>query len=108
MTQSLVAKRAETRVRMKTTAMLIGRHGLLGIEKVMTENVSARGTRVISTTEWYTDDLILVSVPGAHYTSTARVAYCDKLNDGRFVTGLEFVADEPLPIAALSSEIPQS
>ena len=108
MTQSFVVKRAEERVGMKTTAMLIGRHGLLGIEKVMTENVSPRGTRVISATEWYPDDLILVSMPGAHYTSTARVAYCDKLADGRFVTGLEFVADEPLPVAALSSEIPQS
>ena len=108
MTQSFLVKRAEERLGVRVTAMLIGRHGLLGVEKVTTENVSPRGTRVISATEWFPDDLILVSVPGAHYTSTARVAYCDKLGDGRFVTGLEFVADEPLPVGALSAAIPQA
>jgi len=107
MTQSYLVKRAENRVGMKTTAMLIGRHGMLGIEKVTTENVSPRGTRVISETEWYTDDVILLSLPGAHYTSPARVAYCDKLSDGRFVTGFEFVADEPLPMQAFG-EVPQA
>lgn len=104
MTQSFVMKRVEERVGMRTTVMLIGRHGLLGIEKVTTENVSPRGTRVISATEWYPDDLILVSVPGAHYTATARVAYCDRMSDGRYVTGLEFVAEEPLPVGRLGGE----
>jgi hypothetical protein len=103
MTKSVLVKRAEERVGVKTTAMLIGRHGLLGIEKVITENVSPRGTRVISATEWYPDDLILVSVPGAHYTSTAREAYCDRMSDGRYVAGLEFVAEEPLPVGMLSA-----
>jgi hypothetical protein len=104
MTQSFVANRAEKRLGMKTTAMLVGRHGLVGVERVMTENVSPRGTQVISAMEWYVDDVILVSVPAAHYASAARVAYCDKRSDGQFVTGLEFVADEPLPVKALSAD----
>jgi hypothetical protein len=107
MRTSFLVKRAENRVGMQTTAMLVGRHGLLGVEKVMTENVSPRGTRVISSMEWYTDDVILVSLPGAHFASAARVAYCDKLNDGRYVTGLEFVADEPLAIHAFG-QVPQA
>ncbi len=101
---SFVAPRVEGRMAMKTTALLIGRHGKLGVEKAITENVSARGVRVISTSEWDTDDTILVALPAGHFTSAARVTYCDAIGDGRFGTGLEFVGKEALQIAALSGD----
>ncbi|MGA8143269.1 MAG: PilZ domain-containing protein [Candidatus Acidiferrales bacterium] len=104
MEQVYVAQRAENRMAMKTTALLIGRHGKLGVERTVTENVSARGVRVISATEWYTDDTILVALPAGHFTSAARVTYCDPMGQGRFVTGLEFVGKEQLQIAALAAE----
>lgn len=105
MTKPILAnQRAEERLGMRTTAMLVGRHGLVGVERVMTENVSPRGTRVISSMEWVTDDVILISVPGAHYASAARVAYCDKLGEGRYVAGFEFMEDAPLPVAMLRGE----
>jgi PilZ domain len=91
MTQPFAVQRAENRVEMKVTALLIGRHGRLGVERAVTENVSPRGIRVISSSEWYVDDTILVSLPAGHYTSAARVAYCDASGKDRFVTGLEFV-----------------
>ena len=75
MEQQFVAERVENRVGMKLTAMLIGTHGKLGVEKAVTENVSPRGVRVISTSDWYIDDTILVSLPAGHFTSAARVAY---------------------------------
>jgi hypothetical protein len=108
MKQSYAAQRVENRMNMKTTALLIGRHGMLGVEKAITENVSARGVRVISSNEWYTDDTILVAVPAGHFTSAARVTYCDPLGQGRYVTGLEFVGKEQLEIGALGSEPPAS
>ncbi len=101
---SFVAPRVEGRMAMKTTALLIGRHGKLGVEKAITENVSARGVRVISTSEWDTDDTILVALPAGHFTSAARVTYCAPIGDGRFGTGLEFVGKEVLQIAALSAD----
>jgi hypothetical protein len=102
MTQGFVVERTEKRIAAKVTAMLIGRHGILGVEKAITENVSSRGVRVVSTNEWYDDDLILVSLPGGHFTSTARVAYCRPLGKGRFVAGLEFVEPEqPLDLTVL-------
>jgi hypothetical protein len=102
MKQQLMAERAENRIEFKTTAMLIGRHGKLGVEKAITENVSSRGLRVISTDEWVIDDLILVSLPAGHFTSAARVAYCDALGQGRFGTGLEFVgSNEQLEMSSL-------
>jgi hypothetical protein len=109
-TQIFAAQRVENRVDMKLTAMLIGTHGKLGVERAYTENVSSRGVRVISTSEWLTDDTILVSLPAGHFTSAARVAYCDEVGRGRFVTGLEFVgAVEPLQVSLLAAEagIPQ-
>ena len=102
--QSFVAQRVEKRLAMKTTALLIGRHGRLGVERAITENVSSRGVRVISASEWYTDDTILVSLPAGHFTSAARVTYCDPMGQGQFVTGLEFVGKEPLQVTAMTPE----
>jgi PilZ domain len=106
MMQQHMVQRAENRVDMKVTALLVGRHGRLGVETGVTENVSARGARVVSSSEWLLDDTILVALPGFHFTSAARVAYCDPLGDGRFGTGLEFVgAREPLEMTALAAAL---
>jgi hypothetical protein len=111
MKQQFMVERAENRVDMKMTAMLIGTHGKLGVEKAITENVSSRGVRVISTSEWYVDDTILVALPAGHFTSAARVAYCDAAGPGRFVTGLEFVGSTEhleMSLLATAPESPQA
>jgi PilZ domain len=106
MEQQFAVERVENRVEMKITAMLIGTHGKLGVEKATTENVSARGVRVISADEWYSDDVILVSIPAGHFTSAARVAYCDALGQGRFGIGLEFVgSSEQLDTSSLQPSV---
>ena len=98
-------ERAEPRMNISGTAMLIGRHGKLGVEKATMQNVSSCGVRVISTTEWYADDTILVSLPVEHFTSAARVAYCDALGGGRFAMGLEFVgSSNRLNLSALAPQ----
>jgi hypothetical protein len=100
----LSVERAERRIDVSGTAMLIGRHGRLGVERADMQNVSSRGVRVISTSEWYADDTILVSLPIGHFTSAARVAYCDALGQSRFAIGLEFVgSDNPLDLGTLAS-----
>lgn len=106
MEQQFIAERVENRVDMQLTAMLIGTHGKLGVEKAVTQNVSPRGVRVISTSDWFIDDTILVSLPAGHFTSAARVAYCDALGQGRFGVGLEFVGStEALEINALAAAL---
>ncbi len=106
MKQQFAVERAENRVDMKVTAMLVGRHDKLGVERAITENVSPRGVRVISTSEWMIDDTLLVALPAGHFTSVARVAYCDTLGQGRFGTGLEFIGSgEPLEMSVLTSTI---
>ena len=91
MKQQFMVERAENRVEMKVTAMLVGRHDKLGVERAVTENVSPHGVRVISTSEWMVEDTLLVALPSGHFTSVARVAYCDALGQGRFGTGMEFI-----------------
>jgi len=109
--QDYAVRRIEDRVGMKVTALLVGGREKLGVETGLTENVSSRGACVISTSEWSRNETVLVAVPGFHFTSAARVAYCDALGDGRFSTGLEFVAAGPhLAITALAAalEFPRS
>jgi hypothetical protein len=101
----LSVERAERRISVSGTAMLIGTHGRLGIERATMQNASSRGVRVISTTDWYEDDTILVSLPAGHFTSAARVVYCDVLKQGRFAIGLEFVgSNERLDVSALDPD----
>jgi hypothetical protein len=104
--QQYLVKRAADRVDMKVTALLVGRRDRLGVETGFTEDVSSRGVRVISTSEWPLGDTILVAIPGFHFTAAARVAYCDPLNDGRYGVGLEFVvSSEPLEMTALATAL---
>jgi PilZ domain len=108
--QGYAVRRTEDRVGVRVTALLVGGHQKVGVETGLTENVSSRGARVISTSEWARDDTILLAVPGFHFTSAARVAYCEALGDGQFVSGLEFVPATPhLDIMALAAafEFPQ-
>jgi PilZ domain-containing protein len=111
MGQQFIVQRAEDRVHTKVTALLIGRLGKLEVETGLTENVSSHGARVITASEWQRNDTVLVALPGFHFTSAARVAYCDPLGDGWFGTGLEFAGpSEDLEITALATalELPRA
>jgi hypothetical protein len=106
MRHQYVAQRAEDRIDMKVTALLVGKHDKLGVETGLTEDVSSRGARVICASPWPLGDTILVAIPGFHFTAAARVAYCLALPDGRFGVGLEFVvASEPLEMTALATAL---
>jgi hypothetical protein len=111
MKQQFIVARAENRVEIKVTAMLVVRHDKLGVERAITKNVSPRGVRVTSTSEWMIDDTILVASSAGHFTLVARVARCDALGQGKFGTGLEFVdPSEPLEMSVLATalESPQA
>jgi hypothetical protein len=95
--------RAEERIETRVTALLVGRDDKLGVETGLTENVSFHGARVITKSEWPLDTTVLLALPGFHFTSGARVAYCDPIGDGRFGIGLQFAGlSEPLELAALA------
>ena len=56
-----------------------------------TQNVSARGARVLSVRRWNINDhLSFESLPG-DFRAKARVAYCVRLRDDGYAVGVEFL-----------------
>ena len=62
----------------------------LGESKVeaITENVSARGVRLITNSDFAPGGFVRLDAPEERLSSTARVVYCQRLDDGKFAVGL--------------------
>ena len=83
--------RVERRIPMEIPVLLDGHRRMPGTESTFTENVSARGARVVSTRRWENGErLTFVSCTG-EFRSSARVAYCQPLQGDGFVIGVEFL-----------------
>jgi hypothetical protein len=83
--------RADRRIPMEIPVVLDGHRQVPGTESTFTENVSAKGARVVSVRRWEKNDrLTLVSHTG-EFRSSARVAYCQALQGDGFVIGVEFL-----------------
>src|SRR5712675_744427 len=82
--------RAEKRVPMEIPVVLDGHRRTPGTESTFTENVSARGARVVSVRNWEKGEkLTLVSRTG-EFRSSARVAYCQPLHGDGYAVGVGF------------------
>jgi len=78
---------------MEVGVQIEGNSALPGTETTFTENVSARGARVLSTRPWKQNDRLTISTVTGSFRATARVAYCQFAGDTGFAVGLEF--EEP-------------
>jgi len=58
-------------------------------ERLLTENVSAHGARVVAGQKLQPGQGVLVSLPREGVRSRARIVYCQRLSEGRFAVGLE-------------------
>jgi hypothetical protein len=86
--------RTERRIPMEIPVVLDGHRETPGVESTFTENVSARGARVVSVRRWdKNESLTLVSRTG-EFRSSARVAYCQPLHGDGYAIGVEFL--EPM------------
>lgn len=83
--------RAYKRVPMEIPVMLDGHHRLPGTESTFTENVSARGARVVSTRNWKKGDRLTLILGTGKFRSSARVAYCQPLHGEGYAIGVEFI-----------------
>jgi len=61
------------------------------LESTFTENVSARGARVISARRWEQDEPLKFASRTGEFRSSARVAYCQSLQGDGFAIGVEFL-----------------
>ena len=86
-----VFHRAEKRILMEIPVLIDGHRAAPGSESTFTENVSARGARVISARRWEQGEALKFASRTGEFRSSARVAYCQPLQGDGFVIGVEFL-----------------
>ena len=84
-------RRADARIPMEIPVVLDGHRRVPGTESTFTENVSARGARVISVRRWEMDERVTFVSRTGEFRSSARVAYCQLMQGDGFAIGLEFL-----------------
>jgi PilZ domain len=83
--------RSEARIPMEVGVQISGHPALPGTETTFTENVSARGARVLSARRWKPNDRLTISTLTGSFRALARVAYCQFVPEAGYAVGLEFV-----------------
>jgi hypothetical protein len=76
---------------MEIPVVLDGHRQMPGVESTFTENVSARGARVVSTRRWEHGERLTFASRTGEFRSSARVAYCQPLQGDGFAIGVEFL-----------------
>jgi|ERR1700730_6634100 len=88
---SYTIQRVERRIPMEIPVGLDRHRETPSAESTFTENVSARGARVVSVHRWdQGEPLTFVSRTG-EFRSLARVAYCQPLHGDGYAIGVEFL-----------------
>ncbi|HUA00618.1 MAG TPA: PilZ domain-containing protein [Candidatus Aquilonibacter sp.] len=83
--------RRDKRIPMEIGIHIAGHPTIPGTEATFTENVSARGVRVLTARRWNINDRLTVTMPSGSFRATARVAYCHSVAESRFAVGLELI-----------------
>jgi len=83
--------RVEKRIPMEIPVMIDGHRQAPGSESTFTENVSARGARVVSVRRWEQGEKLTFASRTGEFRSSARVAYCQPLQGDGFAIGVEFL-----------------
>ena len=83
--------RRENRIPMEIPVVLDGHRHLPGAESTFTENVSARGARVVSVRRWEKGAALKLASRTGEFRSEARVAYCLPLHGDGYAVGVEFL-----------------
>jgi len=86
-----VFNRAERRILMEIPVLIEGHRRAPGSESTFTENVSARGARVVSVRRWEPGERLELASRTGEFRSSARVAYCQPLQGEGFAIGVEFL-----------------
>ena len=86
-----VFERAERRILMEIPVLIAGHRDVPGSESTFTQNVSARGARVISARYWEQGDTLKFASRTGEFRSSGRVAYCQALQGDGFAIGVELL-----------------
>jgi hypothetical protein len=84
--------RAESRLALKIRVDLRSVDIRTPSQQGVTDNVSARGARVVTTSNWKPDECLNVTSLLGSLRSRARVVYCEPAGGGLFAIGLRLYA----------------
>jgi len=101
--KKFVFHRVEERIPMEIPVLIDGHRRAPGSESTFTENVSARGARVVSVRRWEQGESLVFASRTGEFRSPARVAYCQPLQGDGFAIGIEFLE----PKRAMGCSIPR-
>jgi hypothetical protein len=87
-----ISKRAEDRTPMKISVDLASLDVRTPAQEGITENVSARGARILTSKPWKPNDRLNVRSLLGNFRSRARVVYCVPVDTGQFAIGLQLFA----------------
>lgn len=87
-----VAHRVESRIPTKIVVDLSSLDVRTPAQEGVTENVSARGARVVTSKAWQPNERLNVRSLLGNFRSRARVVYCQPLGNGTFALGLQLFA----------------
>jgi hypothetical protein len=83
------AARTEGRIARAVDVQLSTIGGSASAEKAFTENVSARGARVVTKQHWKPEERVLLKSLETDFQSQGRVTYCQHLPRKVFAVGLD-------------------
>jgi PilZ domain len=87
-----ISKRIEDRTPMKVTVDLSSLDVRTPAQEGVTENVSTRGARILTSKPWKPNDRLNVRSLLGNFRSRARVVYCVPVEGDRFAIGLQLFA----------------
>jgi len=85
-------ERREKRTTAKVVVMLSGQIGAPVPEWASTENISARGARILTTHRWRPNDSLLIRYFDGNLQARGRVIYCQRLQDNLSAIGVKLLA----------------
>src|SRR5437899_7364393 len=83
--------RVEQRIPMEIPVLIDGHRDAPGSESTFTENVSARGARVVSVRRWEHGEPLVFASRTGEFRSPARVAYCPTFEGGSVASGVQLL-----------------
>jgi hypothetical protein len=87
-----VSRRTEDRTPLKVTVDLSSLDVRTPAQEGVTENVSSRGARVLTSKPWKPNDRLNVRSLRGNFRSRARVVYCVPVEGDQFAIGLQLFA----------------
>lgn len=87
-----ISKRTEDRMPMKINVDLASLDVRTPAQEGITENISPRGARILTTKPWKPNDRLNVRSLVGNFRSRARVVYCVPIDAGQFAIGLQLFA----------------